>query len=533
MQIFTAPTRSPESSVLTPSQEPTAVSLANLWQRSVWFLLISSIVLGVCFWKTFAGLASIWKYGTYSHGFLVLPVCLFLVWQHRASLQLMEPTPTLRPMPMMGVLAATWLVGELAEANLIRQFAIVAMIPVVVWMIVGSRIARALLFPLCFVFFAIPVGESLIPRLQDFTAWFTVSALQLTGIPAVLEGRTIYVSSGTWEVAAECSGLRYLISSIALGTLFAHLIYRSWWKKLAFVAAAILVPIVANGIRAYTIVLLAHKIDKRLAVGIDHLIYGWIFFAFVMLVLLLVGFMWHETPVRERRYSYSSKPNSDYSGRVHSQLRSLLTVFISMCVICLSAVAAQAFLRPVPRAFTRGGDLQVAAPWLPAPLQRDSFSMSPNADVERAMAFSDGTRMVRLYVSYYAYQRPQAELVNRLSIGQDIPGWSDVGERLRRVQLPSAQFEVNEGIFADGSRKRILWSWYWVDDTFTPSLSTAKLLRAKTRLLRGRPDAAQITLISDLDSSAEPSEVLRDFLQHADTLKLLNSFSAQPGPFTK
>jgi exosortase A len=505
-----------------------------MWQSSLLALLISCFVLGATFWQTFAGLASIWKYGTYSHGYLVLPICLFLVWQRRELLMSMTPAPTLWPVLLMTILATTWLIGELAEANLIRQFAVVAMIPVMVWMVVGSKIARSLLFPLCFIFFAVPVGESLIPRLQDFTAWFTVSGLQLTGIPAVLEGRTIYVSSGIWEVAAECSGLRYLISSIALGTLFSYLIYRSWWKKLTFVAASILVPILANGIRAYSIVLLAHKVDRRLAVGIDHLIYGWIFFAFVMLLLLLVGFIWHDAHVSQRPLLSPSTSENNDPAQARPHLRSLLAVFGSVCVICvISSIAAHALLRPAPRAFTRGGDLQVSGHWSLTPLRQDPFWTSRNADVERAMAFSDGTHSIRLYVSYYAYQRPRAELMNAQSIAQDVPGWNDLGERVRRVQLPSAQFDVNEKILAGGSRKRIIWSWYWVDGVFTSSSGTAKLLRAKARLLRERQDAAEITLIGDLDAPSDSPEALRDFLGHAETVKLLNSFSDQPRLFLK
>jgi EpsI family protein len=148
------------------------------------------------------------------------------------------------------------------------------------------------------------------------------------------------------------------------------------------------------------------------------------------------------------------------------------------------------------------------------------------------MAFADGSHIVHLYLSYYAYQRPGAELMSAQSMGQEVPGWNDIGEQVRRVRSPDAQFEVNEKTIANGAKRRIMWSWYWVDGVFTSNSSTAKLLRAKSRLLRQPQDAAQITLVSDVDA-ADPSEVLRDFLARAEIAKLLSSFSDQPRQFTK
>ena len=242
---------------------------------------------------------SLWRYGAYSHGYLIFPISAYLVWRRRHILFQIEVGASFWALLAVVGLCFAWLVGELGDANLIRQAAAVALVPVLVWAVLGMNVARALMFPLGFLFFAVPAGSSLIPMLQDFTAWFTVSGLHLTGIPAVLEGRRIYISSGVWEVAEACSGLRYLISSIALGTLFAYLIYKSWIRRFLFVAASIVVPIVANGVRAYSIVLLAHRVNHNLAVGVDHIIYGWIFFAFIMLLLFILGFRWHETPLND------------------------------------------------------------------------------------------------------------------------------------------------------------------------------------------------------------------------------------------
>ena len=170
----------------------------------------------------------------------------------------------------------------------------VAMIPTVVIIIAGRRVARALAFPLGFLLLGVPVGEALIPPLMDWTADFTVTALRLSGIPVYREGTFFTIPSGQWSVVEGCSGLRYLIASITVGALFAYLSYQKLWKRLLFVALSVIVPIIANGMRAYMIVMIAHLSDMKLALGIDHLIYGWLFFGLVMLLLFWIGSFWRD-----------------------------------------------------------------------------------------------------------------------------------------------------------------------------------------------------------------------------------------------
>src|SRR5690606_22417596 len=86
----------------------------------------------------------------------------------------------------------------------------------------------------------------------------------------------------------------YLIASITLGALYAYLTYRSWKRRLLFVIAAMIVPVFANGGRAYMIVMIAHLSDMKLALGVDHYIYGWVFFGLVMLLLFWIGSFWRE-----------------------------------------------------------------------------------------------------------------------------------------------------------------------------------------------------------------------------------------------
>ena len=126
------------------------------------------------------------------------------------------------------------------------------------------------------------------------TADFTVAALRASGIPVYREGLQFVIPSGSWSVVEACSGIRYLMASFMVGSLFAYLNYRSWRRRLAFVAVSLVVPIVANWLRAYMIVMLGHLSGNTLAVGVDHLIYGWVFFGIVIMAMFMVGARWSE-----------------------------------------------------------------------------------------------------------------------------------------------------------------------------------------------------------------------------------------------
>jgi exosortase len=109
---------------------------------------------------------------------------------------------------------------------------------------------------------------------MDRTADFTVAAIRASGVPVHREGNYFLIPSGRWSIVEACSGLRYLIASFMVGCLYAYLSYRSPVRRATFIAASIVVPIVANWLRAYMIVMHGHLPSNRIAVGDDHFISG-------------------------------------------------------------------------------------------------------------------------------------------------------------------------------------------------------------------------------------------------------------------
>jgi len=263
--------------------------------RAFGFVLLCLFSVLGAFYQTFVEMVQIWGQSqTYSHGYLVLPIFIVLVWQRSAELA----ASPIRPFAPAAVLAIGagffWLLGELASALALSFFAMIAMVPLTVTAVLGLRWARILAFPFAILFFAVPFGEAFVPTLMQWTADFTVTALKLSGVPVYREGQNFVIPSGNWSVVEACSGVRYLIASLLVGALYAWQMYRSPLRRVAFLLASVVVPIVANWLRAYFIVMLGHFSDNRIAAGVDHLIYGWIFFGIVIAIMFAIGATWRE-----------------------------------------------------------------------------------------------------------------------------------------------------------------------------------------------------------------------------------------------
>lgn len=241
-----------------------------------------------------------WRSGTFNHCFLIPVISIWLIAQRREQLASLAPRASF--IGLLGVAAASllMLVATLVNVAAAQHFALVLLIQTLVWAVLGDRIAWSLLFPLLYLWFAVPFGEFLVPDLQDLTADMTVALLKLWGMPVFVEDRMIQIPGGNFQVAEACSGINYLIASLALGTLYAYLQFHRFSRRLLFVALALIVPILANGLRAFGIILIAYYSDMQYAVGVDHLIYGWLFFGVVMLLLFSLGRLFSDAPLPAR-----------------------------------------------------------------------------------------------------------------------------------------------------------------------------------------------------------------------------------------
>ena len=289
-----------------------ALSLPAGWQEG-WkvareplpALVLGLSVLGLAFHEEVTSAVSVWYDSTaYSHCFFVIPIAAYLAWDRRHTLAGIP----IEPLPAAALLALplglAWLVAERLGIMEGRQLVAMTLVQMLFLTVLGWRMFRALAAPLLYLYFLVPFGAFATPKLQDFTANFIYAGLDFLRIPYFADGYLIEIPEGRFYVAEACAGLRFLIASIAFGTLYACLIYRSFLRRALFMAASIIIPIIANGFRALGIVVLGHLLGSAQAAATDHILYGWVFFSIILLLLILAGLPFRE----DTRESVAAEP---------------------------------------------------------------------------------------------------------------------------------------------------------------------------------------------------------------------------------
>ncbi|NNE62977.1 MAG: exosortase A, partial [Gammaproteobacteria bacterium] len=278
-------------------------------------LTLLMIAIPLVFWPDTQTLIEAWQNNhTHSHGFFILPISLWLLYRQRQSISSTETATEAWVLVVLALALSLWFLSFIIGVNVTQQFALVALIPISIWVLFGRKLLAKVIFPMAFLFFMIPVGAFLVPPLMEITADITVSMIKLSGIPVYRDGLYFSLPSGNWSVVEACSGLNYLVASLTVGMLYAYLTYQSFSKRLLFVLAITLFSLIANGLRAYGIVIIGHFSDMQYGVGGDHEFYGWLFYAFFVIWVFYLGNKWADQPLLVRANPDESTEKSSHSG---------------------------------------------------------------------------------------------------------------------------------------------------------------------------------------------------------------------------
>jgi exosortase len=231
-------------------------------------------------------------HATYRHCLLVPAASLVLIWARRGDLA--SATPRFCRWGLAGFAASTlaWWIGPFAE---LRQLAVVAMALSAILAVLGPQLCRRMAFPLLYLFLMVPAGTPLVRPLQLATLWLTDGLLALSGIPSTVDGILVAVPLRVYAVEPGCAGLNFLLAATALAPLYAWRFYAGWRKRLAAMAVAMGLAVLANGVRVWGMIALAEFTDARIDLGPqDHLIHGWVFFSAVMAAAMAVGLRYED-----------------------------------------------------------------------------------------------------------------------------------------------------------------------------------------------------------------------------------------------
>lgn len=470
-----------------PIERAAAVAAESAWRAHLAALAAAILSIILLFHRDSADMATIWwTSSTYNHILLIPLILGWLVWQRRIELALLRPAAWPAALALVGLGAFAWLLGEAAGVGTARHLGLVLMLQGTVAACLGRAVARGLAFPLFYLFFLVPAGEEIVPLMQTVTAEIAMVLLGWSGLPAHLEGVFITTPTGYFEVAEACAGVKFLIAMIAYGALVANMCFRSWLRRIVFMVAAVVIPVLANGVRAFGTIWIAHHRGIEFAAGVDHIVYGWVFFALVMALIMAAGWPLFDRRVGEAWFDPARLNCSP--GRRRAGPAAAAAVAIAVLPLLWSFAVAAAGSAPPPRDFAfpqvRGWERIAAGTgrsWQP------HFA---GADLLRTARYRDSAgREVDLAIAVFARQTEGRELVGH---GQGAVG--PAGDWAWTAAAPPPARGRAE-IIASHGRQREVVSFYRVGDSLTGSPMEVKLETMRTRLFGG-PQRAVAVLAS-------------------------------------
>lgn len=484
---------------------PADPSRIHDWQIAAGICLTAITFLIILLLPTATSMVLTWRRSvTFNHGFLIAPTFAYLIWMRRHELVMVRPRPDLIGLAPATLAAATWFLARLNGTAVLEELALIALVQSIVLTTVGRVAIRIVLFPLLFLYFAVPAGESLVPPLQKVTASIAVYLISLAQIPVYSDGLLISVPNGNWLVAEACSGIRYLIATVAISTIFCDLFLRSWSRRAIFVSVSILVAVGANGARAAGIIMLSYWTSNELATGVDHIIYGIVFFSFVTLATLGIGLKMREQELRPD----SVLPAEPVYHRETLIPQGPIAAALILVVISVFKIAAISLDRP-PASLHVALELTplVRAPWAQVTDLRDQTPPRfVGTDRVWHQTYRNETDTVYLHIGYFNWERPGAEAVSSTHLlREDNAAIFELHPRYK-VAIGGEAIAVNYLTFTLGSKGRALWYWYWVDGKFTGNPYLAKVLQLKAKLFGGQSAAAIITASLDYTGDPGPAE---------------------------
>ncbi|MBN2321707.1 MAG: exosortase/archaeosortase family protein [Acidobacteria bacterium] len=241
----------------------------------------------------------------YSHGFLIVPIALYFVWERRERIKEAERNPSWLGLVILLGSLATLLAGILGSELFLTRISILGTIAGIILFIFGWKHFKILLLPVAFLLLMIPIPSIIFNQvafpLQLLASRFGEAALIIIQIPVLREGNVIHLANTSLEVAEACSGIRSLISLLTLGIVYGYFVDSRLWVRIVLAIGTIPIAIAANGFRVAGTGVAAHYYGAQAAEGFFHSFSGWIIFivAFIMMFILHRIVIWI-APLKKR-----------------------------------------------------------------------------------------------------------------------------------------------------------------------------------------------------------------------------------------
>ncbi len=261
------------------------------WGQVLLLSLGLAAILALLYWPVLRDMsAQWWDDANYNHGFLIPLFSGFLIWRERRQLRAIPPSGSALGLPVLLGGIGLLLLGDIGAENFLTRSSLIVILAGLVLFLTGRATFRAVLFPLAYLFFMIPLPGILFYAitfpLQQIAAEQAAWTLDLLGVPVLLDGNIIHLSQISLGVTEACSGIRSLISLLAGAAAWAYLMLPVGWSSVLFVLAAIPITILANAARVVATGLIGQWFGVEYASGFFHEFAGWVVYIFAFVCLM-------------------------------------------------------------------------------------------------------------------------------------------------------------------------------------------------------------------------------------------------------
>ncbi len=329
----------PEPAILAAQHASPAAAMPAAWRSSLTSLGVAALALVALAAREWGEMAhQWWNIDTYNHLLLMPAIIAWLVRIKVAELTQITPRAFWPGLLLLAGALCLWGGGRASGINLLAHAGAAGMVQAAVVTVLGLRASLLLALPLALGGFLVPFGDEIIPPLQVITADIAVALTHASGVPARVDGIHIDTPAGLFIVAEACSGVKFLVAMVTLGVLVCFTRFASWQRRAAFMAACIIVPILANGVRAWATIYVAQFIGAERATGFDHIVYGWVFFAIITAVLL--GAAWRFFEREPEDYGWRAEDLERRGFIARAERGALAPGGAALAIIALAVIAA-------------------------------------------------------------------------------------------------------------------------------------------------------------------------------------------------
>jgi exosortase len=268
-------------------------------------MLVGAIVvsaLAILYRNVVVELVRVWSTDDYSsHGFLIPPIVVFLLWERRDRFRAVPVQPS--PAGLVFAAASFLTLAPDVPVFLTRVSMVVSIVGAVLLLFGWSRL-RTVAFPLAILLFMIPLPTAVFERLEFplrmATSGMSEALIRAANIPVTRDGNLLDLGNIVLEVARECSGIRSTIALVTIGLVFGYVPESRTWQRLLVAALTIPVVLVTNSIRVAATAVSTHYDGPAAATGFVHDLYGWIAFAAAFAIMFLLHrFLFRSTPAHQ------------------------------------------------------------------------------------------------------------------------------------------------------------------------------------------------------------------------------------------